>query len=60
MTNRNKLEYIERVAHHLLVTRLKPQSEAFKKGLSELIDLEHLHMFNEAELQVSDVSQEMR
>lgn len=52
MTNRNKLEFIERVANHLLVRQLRAQSEAFKRGLAELVDLEHLAMFNEAELQV--------
>jgi ubiquitin-protein ligase E3 C len=46
------LEYIERVSNHLLVKRLRPQSDAFKKGLAEVIDLEHLAIFNEAELQV--------
>ena len=52
VTNRNKLEYIERVAQCLLVQRLRPQSEAFKQGLHEIIDPRWLAMFNEAELQV--------
>jgi len=52
VTNRNKLEYVERVANHLLVRRLRPASEAFRKGLAEIIDPNWLSMFNEPELQV--------
>jgi E3 ubiquitin-protein ligase HUWE1 len=52
VTNRNKLEYIERVANYLLVKRLRPASEAFRRGLAEIIDPGWLTMFNEPELQV--------
>ena len=52
VTDRNKVEYIERVASYLLVKRLKPAADAFKRGLSEIIDPRWLRMFNEPELQV--------
>lgn len=53
VTNRNKLEYIERVSNYLLVKRIRAQAEAFRRGLSEIISLEWLKMFNEPELQVT-------
>jgi hypothetical protein len=40
------------VANHLLVRRVKAQSDAFRKGLAEIIDLGWLRIFNESELQV--------
>ena len=52
VTNRNKREYIERVANYLLVKRLRAQSEAFRRGLHEIISPAWLAMFNEPELQV--------
>ena len=52
VTNKNKQFYIEAVAKHHLYDRLRVQSEAFTKGLWEVIDKAWLQMFNEPELQV--------
>jgi len=52
VTNRNKREYIERVANYLLVKRLETQAAAFRHGLADILDLQWLKMFNEPELQV--------
>ena len=52
VTNRNKREYIERVANYLLVKRIRVQCEAFRRGLHEIISPAWLAMFNEPELQV--------
>ena len=52
VTNINKHRYIELVAKHHVCDRLKEQSEAFTKGLWDVIDKKWLGIFNEPELQV--------
>jgi ubiquitin-protein ligase E3 C len=52
VTNANKLRYIGLVAKYYVVDRVKEQSEAFTRGLWEVIDRSWLRIFNEPELQV--------
>jgi len=52
VTNANKHRYIGLVTKHYVVDRVKEQSEAFTRGLWEVIDKSWLHIFNEPELQV--------
>ena len=52
VTNANKHLYIGLVAKHHVVDRMKEQSEAFTRGLWEVIDRSWLRLFNEPELQV--------
>eukprot|EP00934_Nitzschia_sp_Nitz4_P006977 Nitzschia sp. Nitz4//scaffold196_size54656//16609//20632//NITZ4_006637-RA/size54656-snap-gene-0.31-mRNA-1//-1//CDS//3329540420//6967//frame0 len=52
VTNTNKQRYIGLVAKYYVVDRIKEQSEAFTRGLREVIDKSWLKIFNEPELQV--------
>jgi ubiquitin-protein ligase E3 C len=52
VTNCNKQRYIGLVAKHYVVDQVKEQSEAFTRGLWEVIDRSWLQIFNEPELQV--------
>ena len=52
VTNSNKQRYVGLVAKHHVVDRVKEQSEAFTRGLWEVIDRKWLLLFNEPELQV--------
>jgi ubiquitin-protein ligase E3 C len=52
VTNENKQRYIGLVAKHYIVDRQKEQSEAFTRGLWEVISPSWLKIFNEPELQV--------
>ena len=52
VTNENKTRYIELVAKYYVVDRVREQSEAFTRGLWEVIDPLWLRLFNEPELQV--------
>ena len=52
VTNSNKIEYISRVAKFHVYDRVKLQSEAFCKGLWEVIDPLWLGIFSEPELAV--------
>jgi len=52
VTNANKHRYIGLVAKYYVVDRVKEQSEAFTRGLWEVIDRAWLRLFNEPELQV--------
>ncbi|CAN0517915.1 unnamed protein product, partial [Ectocarpus sp. 12 AP-2014] len=52
VTSANRLEYVNRVAKHHLVDGVKPQAEAFVRGLWEVINPQWLQMFSEPELQV--------
>lgn len=52
VTNENKARYIELVAKHYVVDRVKEQSHAFRTGLWEVINPVWLRLFNEPELQV--------
>jgi len=52
VTNKNKNRYIYLVAKHHVSDRIKEQSDAFTRGLWEVIDRSWLQLFNEPELQV--------
>eukprot|EP00985_Skeletonema_marinoi_P002204 scaffold893_cov143-Skeletonema_marinoi.AAC.8 len=52
VTNGNKRRYIYLVAKHHVSDRIKEQSDAFTRGLWEVIDRSWLRLFNEPELQV--------
>jgi len=52
VTNTNKRRYIYLVAKHHVCDRIKEQSDAFTRGLWEVIDRSWLRLFNEPELQV--------
>ncbi|GMH81711.1 hypothetical protein TrVE_jg3096 [Triparma verrucosa] len=52
VTDKNKLRYIHLVAKFHMSDRIKKQSEAFVKGLNEVIDQSWLRIFNEQELQI--------
>lgn len=52
VTNENKQRYIGLVAKHYVYDRVKEQSEAFTKGLRDVLDRSWLLLFNEPELQV--------
>ncbi|KAF7300491.1 HECT-domain-containing protein [Mycena chlorophos] len=51
VTKANRLQYIYLIAHLRLSWQIKPQSEAFFRGLSDLIEPRWLKMFNQQELQ---------
>jgi len=48
----NAMYFLGLVTKHYVVDRVKEQSEAFTRGLWEVIDKSWLHIFNETELQV--------
>lgn len=52
VTNENKRRYIYLVAKHHVSDRIKEQSDAFTRGLWDVIDRSWLRLFNEPELQV--------
>lgn len=52
VTNNNRLEYIHAVANYKLNSVLQAQTAAFLQGMSELISLNWLSMFNGPELQM--------
>jgi len=52
VTNTNKHRYIGLVAKHHVCDRVKEQSQAFTRGLWDVIDPNWLRIFNEPELQV--------
>ena len=52
VTDNNKHRYIELMAKYHVCDRLKEQSEAFTRGLWDVIDKRWLGIFNEPELQV--------
>eukprot|EP00557_Chaetoceros_sp_GSL56_P007737 CAMPEP_0176505780 /NCGR_PEP_ID=MMETSP0200_2-20121128/16685_1 /TAXON_ID=947934 /ORGANISM="Chaetoceros sp., Strain GSL56" /LENGTH=1269 /DNA_ID=CAMNT_0017905373 /DNA_START=111 /DNA_END=3920 /DNA_ORIENTATION=+ len=52
VTNLNKHRYIEMVAKYYVCDRIKDQSEAFRRGLWDVIEKKWLQIFNEPELQV--------
>lgn len=51
VTYQNRLEYIQHVANHRLNVSMHKQATAFVRGLSDLIDVKWLVMFNQKELQ---------
>lgn len=52
VTRSNCIEYIHLVAHHKLNVQLSRQFQAFRSGLSKIIPLKWLQLFNQNELQV--------
>lgn len=52
VTRTNKVEYVHLVADYRLNKQIKVQCAAFKRGLSQLIDLNWLRMFDPRELQI--------
>lgn len=52
VTNSNKQRYVALVAKYYVCDRIKLQSQAFTRGLWDVIDKSWLSMFNEPELQV--------
>lgn len=52
VTDANKHKYVGLVAKHHVCDRVREQSEAFTRGLWEVIDRTWLQLFNEPELQV--------
>ncbi|KAL7575887.1 hypothetical protein ACA910_003199 [Epithemia clementina (nom. ined.)] len=52
VTNLNKQRYIGLVAKYYVVDQIKEQSEAFTRGLWDVVDPNWLRLFNEPELQV--------
>ena len=52
VTNSNKMRYIHLVAKHHMSDRIRMQSEAFTRGLADVIEPSWIRLFNEQELQV--------
>jgi ubiquitin-protein ligase E3 C len=52
VTNNNRLEYIHSIANYKLNTVLAAQTNAFLRGVSKVISLNWLSMFNAMELQM--------
>lgn len=52
VTNQNRIQYIYLVANYRLNVQISKQCRAFFKGLSTIVDIKWLRMFNEQELQV--------
>ncbi len=52
MTRANSIEYIHLVAHYRLNGQIERQFQAFRRGLSAVIPVHWLALFNQRELQV--------
>ncbi|KAI8394277.1 uncharacterized protein BYT42DRAFT_487189 [Radiomyces spectabilis] len=52
VTNTNRIRYVYLVADYRLNVQIAKQSKAFHRGLSTIIDIKWLRMFNQQELQV--------
>eukprot|EP00096_Caligus_rogercresseyi_P013702 TRINITY_DN6310_c0_g1_i1.p1 TRINITY_DN6310_c0_g1~~TRINITY_DN6310_c0_g1_i1.p1 ORF type:complete len:366 (-),score=95.32 TRINITY_DN6310_c0_g1_i1:133-1230(-) len=52
VTNANRTEYIHLIADYKLNKQIRAQSNAFRQGLSDVINLDWLKMFNYKELQL--------
>ncbi|XP_038044972.1 apoptosis-resistant E3 ubiquitin protein ligase 1-like isoform X1 [Patiria miniata] len=52
VTNDNKIEYLDKLAHHRLANSVQDEIEAFLKGLNDLIPDQLLSMFDENELEL--------
>jgi len=55
VTEENKAEFIRLLCEHRLKGRVEHQLNAFKKGLYEIVPEESLRIFDERELEVSNV-----
>ena len=51
MTNENRIEYIHLMAHYKLNHQIRAQTNAFRQGLSDVINLDWLRMFSYREIQ---------
>ena len=51
VTAENRLIYMNRIAHYRLQGQSKPQTDAFLKGISSIVQPSWLSMFNQGELQ---------
>lgn len=60
VTNSNRIEYIHLVADYKLNRQIRAQCAAFRGGLTRVIPLEWVHMFNSKELQVLIAGAEVR
>lgn len=52
VTNQNRIQYIYSMANYRLNTQIAKQCRAFFRGLSTIIDIKWLRMFNQQELQI--------
>ncbi|KZO97211.1 HECT-domain-containing protein [Calocera viscosa TUFC12733] len=52
VTRENRLRYIALVASYRLNVQIRPQCDAFLEGLSDVVDLKWLRMFDQRELQI--------
>ncbi|EJT98849.1 HECT-domain-containing protein [Dacryopinax primogenitus] len=52
VTRDNRLRYIALVASYRLNVQIRPQCDAFLEGLSDVVDLKWLRMFDQRELQI--------
>lgn len=52
VTNANRMEYIRLMADYKLNAQMKQQCAAFRRGLSNVVPVEWLHMFSNKEFQV--------
>ncbi|OBZ83104.1 hypothetical protein A0J61_08847 [Choanephora cucurbitarum] len=52
VTNANRIQYIYSIANYKLNVQIAKQCRAFFRGLSTIIDIKWLRMFNQQELQV--------
>lgn len=52
VTNHNRIEYIHLMADYKLNKQIRAQCYAFKQGISNVVSLDWLQMFNNKELQV--------
>ncbi|CAH7688506.1 hypothetical protein BY996DRAFT_8560820, partial [Phakopsora pachyrhizi] len=52
VTSKNRIEYIDLVSKYKLNVQLERQSEAFFKGLNDIIESKWIRMFNQVELKV--------
>lgn len=52
VTNQNRIQYIYSIANYRLNVQIAKQCRAFFKGLSTIVDIKWLRMFNQQELQI--------
>ncbi|KAI8646447.1 hypothetical protein BD408DRAFT_380510 [Parasitella parasitica] len=52
VTNQNRIQYIYHIANYRLNVQIAKQCRAFFRGLSTIVDVKWLRMFNQQELQI--------
>lgn len=52
VTNQNRIQYIYLIANYRLNVQIAKQCRAFFRGLSTIVDIKWLRMFNQQELQI--------